>query len=123
VGNNSATNVHFQTLGVIRPFNPQFELAVYRIIQELVHNILKHAKATEAIVQMGFNDTIFDVTVEDNGIGMPPDMMEHSKGIGLKSVAERVKTIDGHLEIQNLEGGGTSIYFEVSLKKENFAGV
>jgi signal transduction histidine kinase len=122
VGNNSPTNVHFQTSGAIRPFAPQFELAVYRIIQELVHNILKHAKATEAIVQMGFSDTIFDVTVEDNGIGMPADVTP-GKGMGLKSVAERVKTIGGSLEIQSPPEGGTSIYFEVSLKKENFAAV
>ena len=123
VGSNSATKVHFQTSGAIRPFNAQFELAVYRIIQELVHNILKHAKATQAIVQMGFSDTIFDVTVEDNGVGIPANVMEKSKGIGLKSVAERVKTINGNLQIQNVPDGGTSIYFEVSLKKENFAAV
>lgn len=123
VGNNSSTQVHFQTSGAVRPFEPQFELAVYRIIQELVHNILKHAKATLAIVQMGFSDTIFDVTVEDNGIGMPADETGSSKGMGLKSVRERVKTIGGHLQIQNLPEGGTSIYFEVSLKKENFVTV
>lgn len=123
VGNNSSTEVHFQTSGAVRSFAPQFELAVYRIIQELVHNILKHAKATQAIVQMGFSDTIFDVTVEDNGIGMPPDIMQKTKGIGLKSVEERIKTINGNMQIQNLREGGTSIYFEVSLKKENLAGV
>ncbi|RXK83532.1 tetratricopeptide repeat-containing sensor histidine kinase [Filimonas effusa] len=123
VGSNSTTEVHFQTSGAIRPFPPQFELAVYRIVQELVHNILKHAQATQAIVQMGFSDTIFDVTVEDNGIGIPADIMDRSKGIGLKSVFERVKAIGGNLQIQNLPEGGTSIYFEVSLKKENFAEV
>lgn len=121
VANNSPTRIYFQTAGTIRSFAPQFELTIYRVIQELVHNILKHAKATEAVVQMGFSDAIFDVTVEDNGIGMPPDIMATAKGIGLRSIADRIKAINGNMQIQNLPESGTSIYIEVSLAHENQA--
>ncbi|BAV09312.1 two-component sensor histidine kinase [Filimonas lacunae] len=121
VASNSPTRIFFQTSGTVRSFNPQFELTIYRTIQELVHNILKHSKATEALVQMGFSDTIFDVTVEDNGIGMPSDIMETAKGMGLKSIADRIKALNGRLEIQNLPDSGTSIYIEVSLEQQNQA--
>lgn len=123
VVSNSPTHLHFQTAGVPRSFAPQFELTIYRVIQELVHNIIKHAQATEALVQMSFSDTIFDVTVEDNGIGMPPDILSTAKGIGLRSIADRIKAIDGTMQIQNLPENGTSIYIEVVLKPENQASI
>lgn len=121
VGNNSPTRIHFQTMGNPRSFAPQFELTIYRVIQELVHNIIKHAKATEAMVQIGFSDAIFDVTVEDNGIGMPENILLTAKGIGLKSIADRIKAVNGTMQIQNPPENGTSIYIEVVLKPENQA--
>jgi signal transduction histidine kinase len=92
---------------------------VYRIVQELVHNILKHARATEALVQMGFSDQLFDLSIEDNGVGMPDEVVGTSGGMGLKSIRDRVRTIRGKISIQNLPGHGTGIYLEVPLEKEH----
>lgn len=117
VGRNSGTDILFQTIGPVRAFDSNMELAIYRVVQELVHNILKHAAATEAIVQMGFGDEVFDLSIEDNGIGMPDNI--RSGGMGLKSIEERLKVINGKMIIRNLPGGGTGIYLEISLPKEN----
>jgi two-component system, NarL family, sensor kinase len=121
VGRNSGTDIHFQTTGPVRVFNTHMELAIYRVVQELVHNILKHAAATEAIVQMGFGDEIFDLSIEDNGIGMPDNIRNGNGGMGFKSIEERLKVINGKMIIRNLPGGGTGIYLEISLPKENIA--
>jgi len=113
IGANSATNFAFQLYGPELRFEKTFELSVYRIVQELVHNIVKHAKATTAVVQMSFQpDGGLDITVEDNGVGLPNDAMEKSDGMGLKSIAGRTKTLNGKLDIQSTEGNGTSMYIE-----------
>jgi two-component system NarL family sensor kinase len=119
VTRNSSVRIHFQTAGMVQKFAPGFELAIYRVVQELVHNILKHAHATEALIQMNFNDDIFDVSIEDNGVGVPENILAKTKGMGLKSIEDRLKAIHGTMAIQNLPGGGTGVYLEVSLLKEN----
>ena len=68
----------------------EFELAVYRIIQELVHNILKHARASQSVVQIVYHDNQLCITVEDDGRGIAPD---HSEGMGLRSIRERVHSM------------------------------
>lgn len=119
VARNSPVKIHFQTLGDLQKFSPTFELAVYRVVQELVHNILKHARATEALIQMGFGSEMFDLSIEDNGIGIPDNIIKKSNGMGLKSIEDRLKAINGKMTIQNIAGGGTGIYLEISLQKEN----
>jgi two-component system, NarL family, sensor kinase len=118
VASNKATHIHFQTMGAIQKFNPAFELTVYRIVQELVHNILKHAQATEALIQMSFSENLFDLSIEDNGIGIPEDVMVRTRGMGLKSIEDRLRTINGKMSINKLPGNGTGIYLEVPIQKE-----
>lgn len=118
VASNKTTQIHFQTVGPIQKFSPAFELTTYRIVQELVHNILKHAQASEALIQMSFSETLLDLTIEDNGIGIPNDVMTKTKGMGLKSIEDRLRTINGKMTIQKLSGHGTGIYLEVPIQKE-----
>lgn len=118
VSGNHPTHIHFQSFGAVQKFSPAFELAVYRIVQEVVHNILKHAKATEALVQMSFSEQIFDLSIEDNGIGIPENVRTKAGGMGLRSIADRVQSINGRISITNLSGKGTGIYLEVPLQTE-----
>jgi signal transduction histidine kinase len=117
-GNNSI-NISFQTVGSIKKFNKEFELLLYRITQELLHNILKHSKATEALVQICFQEEGVDLTVEDNGIGMPSERRSSSGGMGLQSIQDRIKAINGHMEIKTAPDQGTGIYIEF-LRKDAF---
>ncbi len=118
VASNKTTRIHFQTIGAIPKFNSAFELTTYRIVQELVHNILKHAQASEALIQMSFSEELFDLTIEDNGIGIPENIMVKTRGIGLKSIEDRLRTINGKMTIQKLQGHGTGIYLEIPIQKE-----
>jgi len=117
-GNNSI-NISFQTVGTIKKFNKEFELLLYRITQELLHNILKHSKATEALVQICFQEEGLDLTVEDNGIGMAAERRSSSSGMGLQSIQDRIKSINGHMEIKSEPDRGTGIYIEF-LRKDAF---
>jgi len=87
-------------------------IIVYRIVQELVTNTLKHAKATEIKIHLNqFEDTI-NLMYEDNGIGMP-NVPTH--GFGLHNIESRVQMLKGHVRIESNERG-TFFNFDIPLK-------
>ena len=107
------TAISFQTLGASENMDARFDLPVYRIIQELIQNIRKHANATSALVQMNFHDDGgVDITVEDDGAGMNVSTANKTNGMGLKNIQERVKQLGGRIDINSNIGKGTSVYLE-----------
>lgn len=106
--------INTEIWGKVRRLPGDVELTAYRIIQELMHNILKHARATQALVQIVFHDTQLCITVEDNGRGMPEDGSP-KEGIGLRTIRERVKLLNGQIDTVSIPGQGTSVYIELDL--------
>lgn len=117
-GKNSPV-IQVQLLGNPMPHTPQFDFAVYRIIQELVHNMVRHSKATEGLVEINYmDDGGMSITVEDNGIGMPGQNGQKGyAGLGMRNVNQRILAIDGRLDIKSSPGGGTSFYIEFEPQK------
>lgn len=114
------TAISFQTLGSFEKMDAGFNLPVYRIIQELIQNIRKHAQASTALVQMNFHeDGGVDITVEDDGVGMDVSKTNKSDGMGLKNIQERVKQLAGRIDINSSIGKGTSVYLEFEPGKNN----
>jgi two-component system NarL family sensor kinase len=113
---NTGLEIDFQLYGQIPRLTPDFELSVYRIIQELVHNIIKHAKARLALVQITCQDRHLSITVEDDGVGIPSALLNERKGFGLRTVRARVKTLMGHLDVRSEEGKGTIVYLEFDIQ-------
>jgi PAS domain S-box-containing protein len=100
-------------------FSSEQQIAVYRIFQEIITNISKHAHATKvSIVGKKENSKVF-FKVKDNGIGFDIEqinaMYALDKGLGLAAMAERVKMLDGHFEISSQVSSGTRIAFEVPI--------
>lgn len=95
-------------------FGQETELTLFRVIQELVNNILRHAGATEASVQLIKNGNQLIAMVEDNGKGF--DASERTDGIGLQNIQHRLRTIGGsvHFESRN----GTCATVRISLANE-----
>ncbi|SFW75268.1 sensor histidine kinase [Chitinophaga sancti] len=87
-------------------FSTRQELLIYRIVIELTHNIIRHAQASEASIQLLFCPTYLEIMVEDNGIGLPPAIQQ---GIGLNSVHSRVRSLAGKIHIDSGRGGTTFI--------------
>ncbi len=116
---DNSLEIDFQYYGLIQDLEESFQLAVYRIIQELVHNIVKHARATEALVQLSRHNEALDVTVEDNGTGMHLQQQEPGAGMGLKNVESRVKELNGKMHIKSASGEGTGVYIEFNLSRRS----
>lgn len=91
-----------------------FELSLYRMVQELVQNILKHAQASRALLQIVYHENLILLTVEDNGKGI--DLAQSAtSGIGLTNLKSRVKALKGRMEIKGRKNQGTSVYIEFDL--------
>jgi len=90
-------------------------LQVYRIIQELISNTLKHANASRIKIELNaFHNEWMNIIFEDNGRGF--DKSKISLGMGLKNIQSRVSLLNGSLEIEAAEGKGTSIGIEIPIK-------
>lgn len=98
--------IDFIAHGVDERLDNQAEISIYRIIQELLSNILKHAQATEATIQLTRHDQELTVMVEDNGKGF--DTGKELKGIGLKNIESRVEKLNGNFTIDSVPGKGTT---------------
>lgn len=91
------------------------EITLYRVIQELLNNSMKHAQATEAIVQLQQEEQLLTVTVEDNGKGFDTKLLEASKGIGWSNIKNRVEYLKGTVTIASEPGKGTGVTIELPI--------
>ncbi|MFC7669797.1 PAS domain-containing sensor histidine kinase [Hymenobacter humi] len=107
--------VHLHFAGLEKRLRPQVEIAVYRIVQELLNNIMKHAHATDVVVHVAREKGRLEVSVEDNGRGFEPDALTTLPlaGMGLSGVRNRVALLGGKLSIKSRLNKGTIISFEV----------
>ena len=89
---------------------------IYRVIQELVHNCLKHAQATKMEIEMEMNNGFLKILCRDNGKGFDPiHVSKTSEGIGLRSIRNRIDIMDGSLVIETQPGNGTAFLFEIPI--------
>ncbi len=109
---SSSMQIHYQTYNYQR-LDSTFEINIYRIIQEVINNAMKHSKATDMYIQMDFQKDHLHLTIEDNGIGFDPTVENSKSGIGLKNIADRVSFMNGTLEISSSEGKGTLFVIEI----------
>ncbi len=92
------------------------EVVVYRIVQELINNAVKHSEATNILVQLIRHDeNQLNITVEDNGKGLSPADKEKITA-GLRNVRSRVEYLNGKMDIQSGRGKGVSVYIECEVK-------
>lgn len=113
---NEITQVDFQAFTMDSNIPKEVQLTIYRIVQELLSNALRHAKATEILVQCSQNGSTFFITVEDNGKGFDVNYNEDSqKGMGLPNLKSRVDYLQGKMEISSVPGNGTSINIELNV--------
>lgn len=107
----------FTTSGPIRRLTPQQERAVYRIVQEALHNVAQHAGADQVWVMLAFTPETLYVTVEDNGRGFDRRVIQNpSPGhVGLISMDERAQSVGGEVDISSQPGSGTRVILRVPM--------
>ena len=113
---NSRLHFEFYQIGDLPELDKSAELLLYRIIQETVTNVVKHADASEVIVQLEREGSLLTITIEDNGKGFDPEGVGE-KGIGLKNLAYRIQLLNGSYEINSSPGKGTSVYIYIDASK------
>jgi len=107
--------VKYQSIGMRDRIDKSAEIIIYRIIQELLNNTMKHAAATEVMVQLVKEEGRLSIIVEDNGKGFDKELPKENKGAGLTSIQSRVDYLKGRLEINSEAGKGTLINIEFNL--------
>ncbi|MFX0560625.1 sensor histidine kinase [Tepidibacillus infernus] len=95
------------------------EVAIFRLVQEALNNVVKHAQATKAVVKVEFQSGQIEVSVKDNGIGFDEEEQEKQKEghFGLMGMKERVDLLEGDLEIQSIKNKGTTIKIRVPVNE------
>ncbi|ANH81982.1 hypothetical protein A8C56_14285 [Niabella ginsenosidivorans] len=100
----------------ISPHIPmQEQIIIYRIIQELLANIVKHSLASEAFIQCSQNGTLFYITAEDNGKGINQTLPAGRRGIGLDNIQSRVDFLEGKMDFSSQPGRGTVTNIEIKV--------
>ena len=95
------------------PPDASVNLTLYRIVQELIHNAVKYARASEILVQYIREGPRIEITVEDDGVGFDPVHLSSGSQMGLANIRTRVDYLNGTLEIQSAPGEGTTVWIEV----------
>jgi signal transduction histidine kinase len=116
---NQALNIRcdFQESNI--KISKELELVIYRTIQELTTNIIKHAKATEASLEVFFSKDQVNINIQDNGQGFKPGKED---GIGLKTIQSQLNLLKGTFRMSSPNGVGTLIKISVpnnAKKKQN----
>ncbi|RNL56495.1 sensor histidine kinase [Pedobacter jejuensis] len=111
---NTSVDFHLYNLSTELPSKIQF--TIYRIIQELLSNAVRHAEAKQIMVQCSQNgDTIF-ITVEDDGKGFDIDLIKQKQGMGMTNIKHRVNYLKGKLELQSEQNQkGTTVNIELNV--------
>lgn len=112
-GQNLTIDCEF--FGLAERLNSSVEIVVYRIVQELINNAVKHSDASKILVQLMRHEDQLNITVEDNGKGFNLDKMKIGNSAGLQNIQSRVNYLNGKMDIQSQPGNGTSIYIECEL--------
>jgi signal transduction histidine kinase len=89
------------------------EAEIYRVAQEALNNVMKHARASQVAIDIRSTDESFLLTVEDNGVGFNPQKLQSLGGLGLRTMRERVQHIGGTLAVESEPGSGTTVRVEV----------
>ncbi len=109
--------VRLHLSGLEQRLAPPVEIAAYRIVQELLNNVMKHAHATELEVHLVRENNRLEVSVEDNGCGFEPaeQAAQPLAGMGLAGVRNRVALLGGELSVVSRRGRGTIVSFGLDL--------
>lgn len=104
--------VQLQIYNLEKRMDQNTEIVIYRIIQELLNNVIKHADAKKVLIQLSREQDRFNLTVEDDGKGF--NLNEKTYGSGLENIKARTSYLNGNIEILSKPGEGTSINIDGS---------
>jgi signal transduction histidine kinase len=102
------------TFGISDSLSEAIKFTIYRIVQEIMHNVVKHASANHVSVSITQTDDGINLMVEDDGKGFDKDLAE--MGLGLKNIHSRVKLLNGYFDVDSAISRGTIFNITIPLK-------
>jgi signal transduction histidine kinase len=89
------------------------EEAAFRIIQESLNNVVKHAQAARVQVELDFGPSVLRVVTRDNGVGFDPGVAPRADALGMASMRERAEAVGGRFSVETAPGRGTRVLAEL----------
>jgi two-component system NarL family sensor kinase len=115
LGNAPTLKVDLEIVGLDTRLDNQVETVLYRVIQEIVNNIIKHAKASQISMQLIRHETELNIMIEDNGVGFDTNQLDDFEGIGLKGIQTRIEFLNGSVHFDSSIGRGTTVIIDIPL--------
>ncbi|PKH52300.1 hypothetical protein CXF68_17070 [Tenacibaculum sp. Bg11-29] len=106
-------DIHVLDFGLNKRLDNNLEITIFRLIQELITNIIKHANATEATINISLFDKNLNIIVEDNGKGFNYNKTTLKEGMGINSIQTRIKYLNGTFNVDSTISKGTSIIMDI----------
>ena len=117
-GEQQKVEIDFQTRDLPTPLSPDTSLCFFRVLQEALHNAAKHSGVRHFEVQLWGTSDEIHLTVKDSGAGFDREAAKKSRGLGLISMEERLKLLNGTMTIESQPKRGTTIHARVPLSSE-----
>ncbi len=115
ISDTNKITIQVLDFGLDKRLDNNLEITVFRIIQELITNTIKHANATESTINITLYDQNLNIIIEDNGKGFNFNKKKLKEGIGLNSIYTRIKHLNGDFNIDSTLGKGTSIIINLPI--------
>lgn len=113
---SGAMNMQYQSINMDGvAIDQTTAITLYRVVQELINNAMKHASASKVIVQISKTENLLTLEVEDDGSGFNTNMIGRAQGIGWKNIQNRVEFLKGTLDVHSEAGKGTSVHIELNV--------
>ena len=113
ISSSHKISIRVINVNVNNPITSTIEIQIFRIVQELLTNCIRHANATEVIIQFSEYEHVLNIFVEDNGIGFDTNMTPF--GFGLNNIKNRIEKIGGTIDIDSTLNEGSSIILNIPL--------
>jgi signal transduction histidine kinase len=105
--------IDLEITGLSERLEASTETVLFRVLQEIVSNIVKHAKANHITIQLIKEEAELTILIEDNGVGFDTSRMNEFNGIGLKNIVSRIEFLNGTVNFDSRPGKGTTVIIEV----------
>lgn len=116
INGSGVLKVDYQVVGLAAPEpDAPATMAIYRIVEELLNNTMKHASAQHAVVRVIRRGSQIAVSVEDDGKGFDTRILQGTRGIGWSNIAQKVALLHGHCDVESVPGKGTSVHIEITV--------
>lgn len=115
INESNLLRVNLNVTGLEERLPPSTEIAVYRVVQEIINNMIKHSKADTITVKIVRSESSMNLTIADNGIGFEKELISKSTGLGWKNIFSRISMLNGEIDVDSAPGSGTSINIQFSI--------